>query len=356
MKALAITNKGLESISALEIYELIGKKAKIGETVVSFEADENEICRLCYMGRSFVKVIELLKEFDFKTKEDIIKNSNIKIDAKTFVVRCQREGSHDFTSQEISEEVGEAIFNSNKIKVELEDPEKTVYVYVYGDKCYIGIDYAGIDLSKREYKIFSHPASVRGNIAYSLLRIADYSRKNVLLDPFCKSGEICIEAALSSCGLSQNFYSKNKFAFLKFAEFDFEKEDKKAKLDEKVEISCFDTIGANLKAAEKNAKIAGVNKKIRFSRIDTDWLDVKVKEKSVDCIVTILPDFKEEKIAEKNYKEFFYQAKYVLKKNGVAVLLCKKPEIVKKASDLKLAEEFEVMSGKQKLAVLKYKA
>jgi hypothetical protein len=46
----------------------------------------------------------------------------------------------------------------------------------------------------------------------------------------------------------------------------------------------------------------------------------------------------------------------VLKKNGAMVLLCKKPEIVKKACDFKLAEEFEVMSGKQKLAVLKYKA
>ncbi len=356
MKALAITNKGLESISALEINELIGKKCKIGETVVSFEANENEICRLCYLGRSFIKVIELLNEFEFTTKEDILKNSGIKINAKTFVVRCQREGSHDFTSQEIDEEVGEVILKNNKIKVELENPEKIVFVYIFDNKCHIGIDYAGIDLSKREYKIFSHPASVKGNIAYSLLRIADYGRKKVLLDPFCKSGEVCIEAALSACGLSQNFYNKKKFAFLKFAKFDFEKEDKNANLDEKAEIFCFDTIGANLKAAEKNAKIAGVNKKINFSRIDTDWLDVKVKEKSVDCIVSVLPDFKEEKIAEKNYKELFYQLKYVLKKNGIAVLLCKKPEIVKKASDLKLAEEAEIMSGKQKLFVLKYKA
>lgn len=353
MKALVITNKGIEKISKLEIRELIKKDGKTGETVVSFEGNNDELCRLCYNGKSFIKVLELLKDFSFKNKEEILRNSAVKIDAKTFVVRCLRDGKHDFTSQEIAEEVGGIILKNNKTKVDLENPEKIIFVYIYNNKCHIGIDYGG-DLSKREYKIFSHPAAIKGNIAYALLRIAGYDRKKVILDTNCKSGEICIEAALFATNLSQNFYGKNKFPFLKFVEFDFEKEDKNVKFEENTEILCFDSRQPNLKAAEKNAKIAGVNKKIKFRRIETEWLDVKLKEDSVDCIVTSLPEFKDEKQAEKDYKELFHQAKYVLKKNGVMVVLCKKPELVKKVSELKIEEEIEIMSGKMKMTAIRF--
>ena len=45
MKAIVLTNKGLEDISAKEIKELINKKAEIHEGFLIFEAEQKEIIK-----------------------------------------------------------------------------------------------------------------------------------------------------------------------------------------------------------------------------------------------------------------------------------------------------------------------
>ncbi len=56
---------------------------------------------------------------------------------RTFAVRVKRVGTHDFTSQQKAAELGSVIVKNFGLKVDLENPEVTVYVEIRDEDCYI---------------------------------------------------------------------------------------------------------------------------------------------------------------------------------------------------------------------------
>ncbi|MBW2981660.1 methyltransferase [Candidatus Woesearchaeota archaeon] len=356
MKGLAICYKGLEDISAKEISELISVKTEIKEGCVKFDCDIDKLALLCYKGQSLNRVLLLLDEFKINKIEDLGRISKIDLSKwlknKTFAVRCEIADNEKFRSQEIEKAAGDEIEG----KVNLANPDVTIFAYIYGNNAYIGIDFSG-DLSKRTYKIFISPNSLKGTIAYSLIRIGEYSSDKKLLDCFCGSGEIMIEAALFASKFPVNFFDKKKFPFLKFKEFDFDRVDKEI-LKEKLQINTFDTEQRRVKSAEKNAKIAGVNKFINFSRQDIKFLELKFKNE-LDLIITNIPRLTRQVSREKIlklYKEFFYQAAYILNKNGKIVVCCKDySELIKKEAannKFKVVHEREIKHGMEILRII----
>ncbi len=343
MEGLAILNKGTEDVSKIEIEELIGSEGKIEDSALIFPIkDMKDLCTLCYKAQSVKNILLLLARFSFKSVGEIVKKAK-SLDYSGFIgeetkvrVTCKRRGEHSFESKEVEEEVGGVL----DFKVSLEQPEVVIYIFINQDRCYIGIDFAGhqVDLSKREYRVFTHSEVIKSNVAYSLLRIADYTRKDVLLDPFCGPSIIPIEAALYATGFPVNYHSRTKFSFINFKvfkgfDFDkfFEKIDKKIDLDAKAEIYAYDEKNNHIVSAKKNAKVAGINKAIRFSRTEVEWLDTKFDKQYIDKIVTRF--FFSKKIdlkdSEKLLREFFYQAEFVLKKKGTICILTNNPESLK---------------------------
>lgn len=361
MKAIVITNKGIEDIAAKEIKELIKAKSSIKETVVILEAKNfEEICLLCYKMQSANKILYLFDNFKIKedilsTFKEIIQKTSFDKFKKTFAVKCQRLGSHDFSSSDIEKEVGALIKYKIKKKVDLENPDIIFYIYIYENECYFGIDFSGIDLSKRDYRIFSHPTSLKGPVAYSIVRISEFKGNEAMLDPFCGSGTIPIEAAYHIASYPVNYFRKDKLQFTHFTSFDFDKVDRKIVKKPGAEINAYDIQMQHVKAAQKNAKIGGVNKYIHFSRVEIEWLDTKLKEKSVDKIITqppALSKYSDEKTIKKTYNELFYQAKYVLKDNGKVVTISTSDltEFAKKHG-FKLSKKMDVWQGDVKLYV-----
>ncbi len=370
MEGLAITHHGIEKIAAQEIGELIGAKCVLGVTVVRFPVkDLLDLCVLCYRMQSAAKVLLLLGQLRFKTDDDIHTYTGtldfspfLKKD-KTFRVRCVRVGEHSFDSADIEQGVGGALAEKYGCTANLDDPDVPVYVYIRQDTCYLGIDFAGVDLSKRQYRIFSPAEQLRATTAYAMLRIADFTKTVSLLDPFCGSGSVLIEAALFVCAYPVNFYDKDRFAFHRFPML--KKEDITAlfaKLDKQIalvdtKIVGYDSFLKNVKAAQKNAKIAGINKQIDVSKIDVEWLDTKFDKGEVDLILTDPPIMTKikEKVLKKVYKEFFYQAEFVLKKEGKIVLVTPVPDAFAPfAKEYKFVEKerLAVEQGKQRLYVL----
>jgi len=370
MDGLAIMHKGIEKIAAQEIKELIGAKCVLGETVVRFEIEGLlDLCALCYRAQSVAKVLLLLGQTHAKDEEAIaayagtLDFSTFLTKDKTFRVRCVRVGEHSFDSADIEQGVGGALAEKYSCTANLDDPDVPVYVYVHQDTCYLGIDFAGVDLSKRQYRIFAPAEQLRATTAYAMLRIAGFSRKISLLDPFCGSGTILIEAALSACDYPLNFHDKDRFAFHRFPPL--KKEDITtlfAKLDKRItapdtRIVGYDSFLKNVKAAQKNAKIAGINKRIDVSKIDVEWLDTKFDKGEVDLILTDPPIMTKikEKVMKKVYKEFFYQAEFVLKKEGKIVLVTPVPDAFSPfATEYHFVEKERVAveQGKQRLYVL----
>ena len=176
MKAIAVTNPGIEDIAKLEIKELIKKEAKIDGNTLAFDASMDELCLLTYKTQSLTRVMALLSSFEFKDLDDISEKAG-KIELKDWLkkrsvaMRCERIGEHSFASQDAEKAVADAALKG-KVKVDLTNPDIVVFIYINENRCCIGIDFSGFDLSKRDYRIFSHPSSLKGTIAYAMLRMS----------------------------------------------------------------------------------------------------------------------------------------------------------------------------------------
>lgn len=365
MKGFLTTHKGMEDIAAMEVKELIGSESRIDDGCIVFDIKSCEdLLKLCYKSQSAIGIYYLLAEFDCK---DVFKDfsGNIEkikfeewLDRNTkFRVKCAIGDENEAQTQEMEGKFGETIIGhmqkkyGYKQKVDLESPEIIIFFRLAKKRCYVGIDFAGFDLSKRSYKIFQHAADIKGTIAYSLIRIAGYGKNETVLDIFSGSGTIPIEAALFSSNFPVRHFEKEKFIFLKFRKFrDFDFNKLFRKLDKetsdyKLNIYNTDISMKNINYAKKNSKIAGVDKRISFSRMDAEWLDTKFDKGKIDKIVTKIPTND-----DGLYNEFFYQAEFILNDKGKIVLIGNNALIEKYSSKYKfeISDKREIFGGKMK--------
>jgi 23S rRNA G2445 N2-methylase RlmL len=382
MKALAITDKGLEKIAVLEIDELIGtrgkgkSKTKASECAVLFECKSpEEIFKFCYMAQSVERVLLLFDSYPFKDLKDLESKFDISLkkiklkdwfDKSTrFRVSCKRTGKHKFGSHTIEEDLGEKIIIKSEKelgfapKASMETPDLIFYVFINKNQAYLGVDLIGRDLSKRQYKVFSAPGIINANLGYALARLGGYAPKKKMLDVVCKTGVVCIEAGLYASRHSINYYSKD-FLFKKlkpFKEMDWDalfrgidsKADTKARLD----ILGVDPTLRNVESANKNAKLAGISKLISFSKMEVEWLDTKLDKASVDLIASRIPcpsKHTPEAGMKKLYKELFYIAEFIMKEKGKIVLLSEHTRLLKSmiTPAFKLITEDGLWAGKQR--------
>ena len=367
MKGLAIVSKGIENIASQEIKELIGAKSRMEEGCVMFDIKSlNDLCLLCYKSQSIDRAVYSIGSFTFSDFFNEFENFIKKTDfggwlakLKKFRVECIRAGSHDFKSTDVEKKCADFI-KKHKSGFDFDSVSyKIIFlVYIINDKCYFGVDFSGFELNKRNYKVYLHPNSCRGTVAYALLRKSKFKRSETMLDPFSRDGVIPIEAALYALNFPCNHYKKDKFAFLRlnigidFAKF-YSNIDKKIKKS-KTKICSYDHLFKYVDYSRKNAKIAGIEKQINFSRVDLEWLDIKFKKGSIDKIITRLP---ESKSTNKNkiYNEFFYQSEYILKANGSIALISKMPEIIKQHAskhNFIIVSEETIWSGSDQLNMM----
>ena len=370
MKGFAITSKGIEDIAAAEIKELICADCKPEQGCVLFDFKKFEdLCLLCYKCQSADRILYWIGEFEFhnffEELERFIEKTRFDgwiSKCRTFKVECIRMGDHDFKSVDAEAKVAEILLKKNKgKKLGMKDYDIIFFVYIMGNNCYFGVDFAGFELNKRPYKIFLHPNSLRGTIAYALIRESGFDKNDTMLDPFSRDGVIVIEAALHASNFPLNYYKKEKFAFLKLNLVDsgrlLENADKRMLKKPKARLYCFDYMFKHVDYSRKNAKIAGVDKQINFSRVELEWLDIKFRKEAVDRIVTNLPSSKNANL-DKIYNEFFYQAEYILKKIGAIAIVTRIPDFVKKHAEkhnFAVVKEKDVWSGEQELHIIVFK-
>ena len=185
-----------------------------------------------------------------------------------------------------------------------------------------------------------------------MLKLADFKEGETLLDPFCLSGEIGIEAALMLSGKSINAFIPEKFAFNKFMKFEFK--DTKKEFDADIIVSSQQI--KDIKAAQKNAKLAGIEKTIEFTRQDIEWLDMKFDDDSLDKLVTIIPcpsKLVSEKALKKLYTDLSDQIRRLIRKHGKVVILGRALKYFKSmVKDVKVIREVPFMNGQEYMEIL----
>ena len=382
-----IVNKGFEKAAVVQLREILGsvKELNIEDSIVLFKSNSwDDAYRFIYQNQIANRVIYLIDKFDYTNQDSLIngidkavKEQKIEdaflkeliVNGVDFRVSVKIDEHTDVT--DLESEIGGIFIDYAKnlghtLKVNLKNPLLNIYVYIYNNTAYLGIDLSS-DLSKRDYKIFNNAVSLKGPTAFGLLMLAGYTRKDAYLNPCCYAGIIEIEAALYVTNTSHRFYNKS-FPFMKFPrvlgnDWDafFHKIDMERTIDKKDQnfsITGSDKLLSSITAATKNAKIAGVENYINFRRVDLDWMDIKYEEASLDKIISFIPgSSKHDKNLIKDYKQIFYQAEYILKKSGKLVIMCLSKDLLIEASKeyFELDHETNVHSGSSVMQVLFFK-
>jgi tRNA (guanine10-N2)-dimethyltransferase len=144
-----------------------------------------------------------IDEFLFSSKpslKNIKKNSlDHKINISGTIAIKYKNRSNKVDSQPIVKTLAE-VYTKNR-KVDLENPDIEIRVLITDNKIYVGLKIAEIDRSKyEERKVqnrpFFSPISLHPKLARALVNISTIKKGEILLDPFCGTGGILIEAGL----------------------------------------------------------------------------------------------------------------------------------------------------------------
>lgn len=367
LHGLCVCYEGTEQCTVDEVKSLIGAESTCVQAAVTFPISKREdLFTLAYRGQSFSRVIELLFSFPCTSLDDLSALSRFDfsfLDGKRFRVTCLRLGNHSFSSPDVEQDVGALVLGKVKTQVDMHDPEIILFVYIYDKVAYIGIDYVGFDLSKRDYNVYPHRSSIKGPLAYALLYFAGYRKNGAqeksLLDPLCLSGTIALEAGFIATGFPINYFRKNKFFFVKRGLVDdafFSALDSPIPTKQGA-ITGVDYNLPNITASKHNAKLAGLEKVIDFRRGDMRWIDLKFDPLSFDCVIMSppIPAGRSRALLQRRLDELFQNLAAVMKKNAVLVLLDN--GIVRSLAErygFVLEKEYVIRKSKVELKVLAY--
>ncbi len=368
-----LCDPGCEDVAALEVKELIGKEAETRKGFVSFTGGVEDAATLLYQSQSAARLLALIATGGVTAPEEVVNVPELLTFDYTpflpiggsFRVTCEREGIHPFQSHDVEEALGAFLHDRKGWPVDLKKPAMTLFCSVMDDFYLFGVDLAGRDLGKREYKAYHTRRSLRATIAYAAVRVAGFSGTGSLVDPLCTDGQGVIEAALLATRMPVRRFRKG-FALLSFPVAQGQDWDRFfAALDAgatagEASLTGYSTLVASLKLARGNAKLAGIERAVTLSKCEVSWLDTKFDESSVDWLVTVPPCSGKNtplKDVEKLQDDLFYQAKYVLTPNGRMLLVTeKKAEFLNPAvrHGFSLGAERKVRMGGKELLFLTF--
>ena len=275
---------GLEAVLKREIYDLGYEITKVEDGRVTFEGDEEAICRANIFLRTAERVMILVGRFKATTFEELfqgIKNlpweEYIPEDGKFWVKKASSINSKLFSPSDIQSIAKKAMVERMKQKYHKEwfkedGASYPVRIFLLKDEVTVALDTSGDSLHKRGYRTMTSKAPLTETLAASLIMLTPWRKDRILVDPFCGSGTFPIEAAMIAAniapGMNRDFTAEewtNLIDRKLWYECVKEAEDM-IDTTVKVDIQGYDIDGDVIKAARENAKRAGVEHMIHFQQ------------------------------------------------------------------------------------------
>jgi len=275
---------GLEAVLKREIYDLGYEITKVEDGRVTFEGDEEAICRANIFLRTAERVMIQVGRFKATTFEELfqgIKNlpweEYIPEDGKFWVKKASSINSKLFSPSDIQSIAKKAMVERMKQKYHKEwfkedGAAYPVRIFLLKDEVTVALDTSGDSLHKRGYRTMTSKAPLTETLAASLILLTPWRKDRILVDPFCGSGTFPIEAAMIAAnvapGMNRDFTAEewtNLIDRKLWYECVKEAEDM-IDTTVKVDIQGYDIDGDVIKAARENAKRAGVEHMIHFQQ------------------------------------------------------------------------------------------
>lgn len=287
----AVTAPGLESLTAQELQglNLLPTAAPGG---VAFQGDMDALYRANLHLRTASRVLVRVGDFNAAAFSELRKKAS-RLDWQRYLVpgqpvaiRATSKASKLYHADAVAERIAGAIADSLGapiIRQKLGDeevanppcgerPAQLVVVQLSHNHCTVSVDSSGELLHRRGYRQAVAKAPLRETLAAALLLAAPWDTATPLIDPFCGSGTVPIEAALLALGRAPG--RQRRFAFMDWPGFDEQRwaallaesqASVKTALPPGCEIIASDRDAGAVRMAQENAERAGVAQHIQFT-------------------------------------------------------------------------------------------
>jgi 23S rRNA G2445 N2-methylase RlmL len=218
----AVTAPGLESFTAEELRGLDSSTGS-GQHLepvtelggVTFRGDLATLYRANLHLRTANRVLARLGNFFYATTFEELQQRAARLPWERFItpgqpislrVTCRKSKLYhsDAVARTVFAALAERMGQPSpvvKADEESDQPPQLVIVRLADDKCTISVDSSGTILHKRGYRQAVAKAPLRETLAAAIVMASGWDKVSPLLDPFCGSGTIPIEAAMMALGI-----------------------------------------------------------------------------------------------------------------------------------------------------------
>jgi len=277
----AVTAPGLSLFTAQELRQL-GFSPLVEPGGVSFKTDLDGLYQSNLHLRTANRILARLGQFFYATNFAELRDKASRLPWERFInpgqqvdIRVTCHKSKLMHTDAVAERIAGAIYD----RLEKESPyakpadeespstAQLIVVRLIKDQVTVSIDSSGELLYKRGYRQAVARAPLRETLAAGVLIASGWDTKSPLIDPFCGSGTICIEAALMAKAIPPG--SNRSFAFMGwpgYSEARWKALGDTHPMDNKeISISGSDRDAGAIKMSYENAARAGVEKEISFA-------------------------------------------------------------------------------------------
>lgn len=275
---------GLEAVLKREIDELGYDITEVADGRVTFFGDEEAVCRANIFLRTAERILIKIGSFHAESFEELFQGTKqlpwedyIPEDGKFWVAKAASVKSRLFSPSDIQSIMKKAMVERMKEAYHVEwfreDGQSfPVRVFLMKDEVTVGLDTTGESLHKRGYRKLTAKAPIAENLAAALIMLTPWNKSRILVDPFCGSGTIPIEAAMMAAsiapGMKRTFTAQNWDHIVKTRLWDEAVEEAEDMVDmtAKPDIQGYDIDDGMVDIARQNARLAGVDQMIHFQR------------------------------------------------------------------------------------------
>jgi 23S rRNA (guanine2445-N2)-methyltransferase / 23S rRNA (guanine2069-N7)-methyltransferase len=223
---------GLEAVLHRELEGLRVARVERQMAGVRFDATVAEVWAANLRLRTAIRVLRRLVRFPC-ADDDALYRGVQSVDWRQFLppegtlwidARCR--DSQLTHSQFIAQRTKDAIVDQlrerrgERPQVDREDPTLRVDVHLVGDRAIVSLDTSGHSLHRRGWRLHQGRAPLSECLAAGIVLLSEWNGRAPLVDPFCGTGTILVEAGLIATHTAPGLRRRTPFGFERWPDHD----------------------------------------------------------------------------------------------------------------------------------------
>lgn len=284
IELIAPCHFGMEAVLKREISDLGYEISQVEDGKVTFIGDMEAVCCANIFLRTAERILLKVGQIHAETFDELFEGTKalpwenfIPRNGKFWVAKATSIKSKLFSPSDIQSIMKKAVVERLKTVYHCnwfqeDGPSYPIRVTIMKDEVIIGLDTSGDSLHKRGYRKQAGKAPISETLAAALILMTPWKKERILVDPFCGSGTIPIEAAMMAAGIAPGMnrsFVANEWDNLipkKLWYGALDEANEGIDLCIHTDIQGYDIDGSILRIARENAALAGVGDLIHFQQ------------------------------------------------------------------------------------------